>query len=275
MGSYDVSSSGERLAAVGLARRLCRVIPALRELTMRTALLQSDLAAAGTLQAAYVLDIVAGHAEQAESAAREVIAALMPILTDTQRQTWVSELRQTAKDEALLSLSRLLRRRGKTADGLSEDHHGPPAGIALEPGGRPLSLGERRALARKPSRVTLDKLLADPHPLVIKNLLLNPRLTEDDVVRMAARRPAHRDVIIEITRSPSWMTRARVRMTIVLNPGTPPEISVPVLSQLLRSELAEVVASTLVPTIVRVAARDLFERRPPMSSDPDGDPSMQ
>jgi hypothetical protein len=138
-----------------------------------------------------------------------------------------------------------------------------------------LSLGERRALARKPSRAILDKHLADPHPLVIQNLLVNPRLTEDDVVRMAARRPARREVIIEIARSPSWMTRARVRMAVVLNPGTPSEVAVPVLPQLLRAELLDVVTSTLVPTIVRSAARGLLERRPPLPPNSDDDPPMQ
>src|SRR2546430_7350917 len=48
----------------------------------------------------------------------------------------------------------------------------PPAEIderklAASSTGRALTLGERRALARKPSRAAFDKLLRDPHPLVI------------------------------------------------------------------------------------------------------------
>ena len=276
MGSYDRSKSDDdALTAVGLASRFCRVIPALRDIPMRSAVLQNDLEVAGTYGAARALEIAARRAEQADPAAREVIAALMPILANPQRRAWVDALRQTAKQEALLSLVRLLMRRAKPADTAVDGHSEPPTSMPLEPGGRPLSLGERRALARMPSRATLDKLLADPHPLVIQNLLVNPRLTEDDVMRMAARRPARRHVIIEIARSPSWMTRGRVRMAIVFNPGTPPEIAVPILPQLLRSELLDLVASTLVPTIVRSAARALLERRPPLPPDPDDEPPMQ
>jgi hypothetical protein len=277
MGSYDPFNSDDekRLTAVGLANRFCRVIPALLDISMRTAVLQNDLEEAGIHRAARALDVIAGRAEQAEPAALQVIAAAMPVLTNPQRQAWVEALRQTAKRDALLSLVRLLARRAKLGEETFDDHPELAVALPLEPGGRPLSLGERRALARKPSRATLDKLLSDPHPLVIQNLLVNPRLTEDDVVRMAARRPARREVIIEIARSPKWMTRGRVRLAVVLNPGTPPEIAVPVLPQLSRTELLDVETSTLLPIIVRSAARALLERRPPMSSDPEGEPPRQ
>lgn len=277
MGSYDgPKPEDDRRLAVGLANRWCRVIPAVRELSMRSAVLQNDLDEAGFYRAARSLEYVAERAEQADPAALEVIAAAMPILTNPERKAWVEALRQAAKREALLALSRLLVRRVKHGEEVFDDHGEPAASLRLEPGGRPLSLGERRALARKPSRATLDKLMADPHPLVIQNLLMNPRLTEDDVVRMASRRPAHREAIVQIARTPKWMVQARVRLAVVLNPGTPPEVSVPALPQLSRSELREVVALTLLPAVVRIAARDLLQRRPPMPSDrDDDDPTMQ
>jgi len=278
MGSSDPSGSEDpRLMAVGLANRFCRVIPALLDLSMRSAVLQNDLEEAGIHRAARALEIIAGRAEQADPIALQVIAAAMPVLTNPQRQAWVEAIRQIAKKEALLALVRLLARRMKHGEEAFEDHAVPSVPLPLEPGGRPLSLGERRALARKPSRATLDKLLSDPHPLVIQNLLVNPRVTEDDVVRMAARRPARREVIVEIARSPKWMARARVRLAIVLNPGTPPELAVPALPQLSRTELLDVEASTLLPIIVRSAARDLLDRRPPMSSsaDPEEEPPLQ
>lgn len=277
MGSYDgPKPEDDRRLAVGLANRWCRVIPAVRELSMRSAVLQNDLDEAGFYRAARALEYVAERAEQADPAALEVIAAAMPILTNPERKTWVEALRQAAKREALLPLSRLLVRRVKHGEDVFDDHGEPAASLRLEPGGRPLSLGERRALARKPSRATLDKLMADPHPLVIQNLLMNPRLTEDDVVRMASRRPAHREAIVQIARTPKWMVQARVRLAVVLNPGTPPEVSVPALPQLSRSELREVVALTHLPAVVRIAARDLLQRRPPMPSGrDDDDPTMQ
>ncbi len=276
MGSSDASDSqDEKRLAIGLAERFCRVIPAVLDMAMRTAVLQNDLEEAGIHRAARALDLVARQAEQADPAALQVIAAANPAITNPQRKAWVEALRQIAKREALLALTRLLVHRVKHGTELFEEHAEPSVALPLEPGGRPLSLGERRALARKPSRATLDKLLADPHPLVIQNLLVNPRLTEDDVVRMAARRPAHREVIAEIARSPKWMVRPRVRLAIVLNPGTPPDIAVPALPQLSRVELMDVLTLTLLPIVVRHAARELLERRPPLSSDRDDESPRQ
>ncbi|MRG97355.1 hypothetical protein [Polyangium spumosum] len=260
--------------SAALAARLCKVVPALADLGMRTALVLRTLEAAGLPTAARALDKLASRAEQADPTAREVLAALLPLLGDPAHAAWITALRDLARDASLLGLSRLLRRRTRVADP-------PPSspiehrGIALEPGGRPLSLGERRALARMPARAVLDKLLADPHPRVVENLLANPRLTEDDVVRIAAKRPQKPEVASEIARSARWMARARVRMTFVLNPGTPPELSVPVLSQLLRHELAEVAEATQVPAVLRGAALDLLARRPPLPPDTQGGGSMQ
>ena len=52
--------------------------------------------------------------------------------------------------------------------------------------GRPLTLGERKTLARRRDRQLLGRVLRDPHPDVIQVLLGNPALTEEDVVRLAA-----------------------------------------------------------------------------------------
>jgi len=110
----------------------------------------------------------------------------------------------------------------------------------------------------------MEKLFADPHPAVIRTLLANPKVVEDDVVRLTARRPADPEVLAVIARSPRWTHRVRVRMAIVLNPDTPPELSIPLLALLLRPELELVAgASLLVPTL-RAAARDLLDRRPPL-----------
>ncbi len=60
----------------------------------------------------------------------------------------------------------------------------------LRPTDRPLTLGERKALARTHRRDQLLLLIRDPHPQVVGILLDNPHVTEGDIVTMAASRPA-------------------------------------------------------------------------------------
>lgn len=212
---------------------------------------------------AMALDAICGSAEQADPVARDVLASLVTLLVDPSLAPRFASMRALAEQHALLPLCRLLRR-PPVARGEAGAEDAPPARVATARDGRPLTLGERRALARRPSRAALDRVLLDPHPMVVRNVLGNPRLTEDDVLRLVTRRPAVPEAIAEVARHPSWSQRARLRMAILQNPGTPPEISVPLVRLLVRPELARLLRSPDVPTIVRAAARELLERRPPV-----------
>ena len=130
--------------------------------------------------------------------------------------------------------------------------------------GRELTVGERRSLARSPNRRVLEKLLRDPHPLVLRQLLGNPRLTEDDVVRLAARRPMHSAIVDALAESPRWLRRPRVRLTLLLNPGTPEAVSMPLLAVCTRCELIDVVHGIDAPLSLRASAQELLDRSPPL-----------
>ncbi|WP_437622843.1 hypothetical protein [Sorangium sp. So ce1151] len=254
-----------------LAERWRRAVSSLKELRLRVAYLRSELLRDDLLSVARALDDLCRDAEQASPVARDVLGAAVPVLADPALSERVEQLRELAASGALLSLSRLLRRKPRRHE--AQPTSSPPPDerhLATSSAGRALTLGERRALARRPTRAAFDALLRDPHPLVIRNLLANPRLTEDDVVRLAARRPANPEVMTEIARHPEWPQRARVRMAIVQNPGAPPEIAVPMVRLLLRPELLQLVAAPDVPAVVRAAARELLERRPPVPHKPGG-----
>lgn len=91
---------------------------------------------------------------------------------------------------------------------------------------REITLGERRAWARRPDRALIDQLLLDPDPMVIDNLLANPRVVEADVLRVASRRPASAEVLSLVFRHARWGRRPAVQAALVQNPFTPVEIAV-------------------------------------------------
>ncbi len=126
------------------------------------------------------------------------------------------------------------------------------------PGGRELTLGERKSLARAAPRETIDHLLRDPEPMVIRLLLRNPRLVERDVVGLAARRPAQPEVIREIMASSRWLARYPVKHAIVLNPGVPNELALRLLPFMTRKHLSEISRDPALPTVRRQAARRLL-----------------
>lgn len=165
----------------------------------------------------------------------------------------VDRLGQHAAAERLENLGRLLRR------GTPPAHEPVPAKVPLY-AGRELSIGERRALARRPDRRLFDKLLADPDPLVLERLLENPRLTEDDVVRLVARRPATPAAQHAVART-AWLVRRRVRLALMQNPGTPPGVAVPLLLLCSKPELRSIASGHESAEIVRIVAREVYELR--------------
>jgi hypothetical protein len=226
-------------------------------------------------EVARALDELANRVEQADAVAREVLAPAVAVLTDPRATNLADELRELAEMEALLALARLLRRPASAGDPAAIEPKIDERKLATSRTGRVLTLGERRALARKPSRAAFDKLLLDPHPMVVANLLANPRLTEDDVVRMVARRPAYPSALAEIAAHPAWSQRPRVRLALVQNPTTPAEIAVPLVSLLIRSELDEIANAPDLPAVLRAAALERLARRPPVPGRRSTPPTQQ
>lgn len=132
----------------------------------------------------------------------------------------------------------------------------------LDPELAPLTLGHRTQIARvesNPDRIA--RLATDDDPSVIRNLLLNPRLTEATVVRIAARRPVAAAVLAEVARSRKWALRRAVRRAIVLNPYAAPQVANHLLPQLIDEDLAQVATSEVLHPAVRRAAGAILEER--------------
>lgn len=124
-----------------------------------------------------------------------------------------------------------------------------------------LPLGVKRSLARGDDPNLLEKLALDPDPVVIRHLLANPRTREDDVLRIASRRPAREAALVEIHRSARWARRTRVRVALARNPGCPMDIAVRALGGIPLAELREVARDgTLRPELRAWALREC-ERR--------------
>jgi hypothetical protein len=253
------------------AEAIVRATLALAEAAYRVGHLRELLRQSPPSVLAPALEIVCARAEQAEPRAREWLVSLVDAITGSEPELReaVQRLREEAAGESHLALERILRAPPSAPLDVPDPNkvRSPDYGK-----GRPLTLGERKSLARRPDRNTIDKLLQDPHPDVIRRLLRNPRLTEDDVVRLAARRPGRPGVLVEIARTPSWVHRSRVRLAIMLNPDTPPEVAAPISGLLVRQELRLVAEATHVPPPVRALCMEHLARRPPGEKENDGEP---
>src|SRR6478752_6893460 len=252
--------------------RLKRVLLSLPDLALRTSWVRDFLNHRSAHESATVLNALCEDNERADPQAREAMLAVALFFASLGECGPVQRLRDQADARHLLSLGRLLRRAPPPAvhDRPARDLPVPDYGR-----GRELTVGERKSLARSPNRRAFDKLLTDPHPLVIRQLLENPRLTEDDVVRMTARRPARLEVLEAIAQHGRWLSHPRVRLSMLFNPGSPPAITMPLLAVCTRSELSEVLHHSESSSVLRGAAHELLERLPPLRTSEAPEPTIQ
>jgi hypothetical protein len=121
-----------------------------------------------------------------------------------------------------------------------------------------VSLGMKRTLSKSRSKDTLDRLLSDPDPVVISNILNNPRTTERDVMKIASKRPNSPRILKLLAGHGKWSKRYDVIKSIALNPYSPPRLSIAILEILLAQDLKIIMESGSVHPQVRMSAKDIF-----------------
>lgn len=137
----------------------------------------------------------------------------------------------------------------------------------LKPTGRPLSLGERKALARTNNREQILLLLRDPHPAVVAILADNPHVTESDILRIASRRPAVPESLTRLAAHPRWSVRHAVKRALVMNPSTPLADAIRIATTFRVAELAELADDPALPEPLRTHAAEVraASLRPPQA----------
>ncbi len=232
---------------------LARRVASLKDPQLRVAYVRSRLLEASPAEVRSLVAEVAARATVGDIAHGDLWVSMAVALADPLCSVLRAAAAEQARAEGDLDAAALLE--SAPPGEIDEAARRVPTHAARE--GRPLSLGERKALARRPGRDLLARVLRDPHPDVVRILLGHPRLTEDDLVRLCARRPIAPEVLREVVLSARWIVRYRVRAAILRNPHTPLELALPLVAGLHAQDARAVAASEELPRAVREACARL------------------
>jgi hypothetical protein len=255
--------------ALGWARTLGGVL----DPKLQVPWLRDQLRRLGAARAADVLTVILARAEQREERYGELLLRVSLALEAPELASLKRAIAGSAEARHQLALARFLGRGSDRENDCESDlagGDGQPAadgpseaatrGIdpalrrALQSSqGRPLSLGERKSLARRRDRNLLARALRDPHPDVVRILLDNPALTEIDIVRLCARRPVQPEVLALVFAHARWIVRYRIRLALALNPHTPETLTLQLLPHLTTADLRAVARSGDLSPRVRAA----------------------
>jgi hypothetical protein len=248
-------AAGEGAAADALA--LARRLAALDEGAMRARAAARALAA---MDPARAVEVVAALARGLAPGHRAAAAAVGQALADPGADLpypWLADVYAAAAARGLSDVAALLVS-PPPVRAFDEARREPDARLAS------LTLGHKKALARAHRDPDLlARLAAEGDPVVVRELLRNPQLTEEHVIRIAARRPCRPGTFREVAGSRRWRTRPAVALAIVRNPYAEPALALKLLPAIATAELRDVARDGALHPLVRAVAERIAAGRAP------------
>ncbi|GMR04835.1 MAG: hypothetical protein BMS9Abin23_0748 [Thermodesulfobacteriota bacterium] len=124
-----------------------------------------------------------------------------------------------------------------------------------------LTAGEKIKLALTGEKSVRDLLIKDKNKIVAMSVLKNPRITEQEIVKVASSTTTSDDILREIATRRDWIKNYIVKLAMVLNPKTPLNYSLKFLDFLHDRDLKKISKSKNVPAILTNAAQRKLVRK--------------
>lgn len=116
-------------------------------------------------------------------------------------------------------------------------------------------------LAGKGNREVRNILSRDASTMVARAVMQSPKISEQDVLSYVASAQTHEEILRAIAESRQWTANRQVVTALVLNPRTPPPVSVRFLRTFQTNELRVLMLNRGLSVAVRQEARRLLAQR--------------
>jgi hypothetical protein len=126
---------------------------------------------------------------------------------------------------------------------------------------RALSYAEKIILATKTDRSERAVLIQENDPQILYYLLKNPRITTEEVLRIARMTSISAMVADQIAKTTQWSTNQEIRSALVNNPRTAPALALKLLPTLSESEIRHIAKSTAVSQALKQSAMRILMTR--------------
>ena len=124
-----------------------------------------------------------------------------------------------------------------------------------------MNTGEKLKLALSGNKAARDLLIKDSNKVVSMAVLKNPKITEEEVQRLALTKGTNDEMLRHISRNKEWVKSYGIRVGMLTNPKTPLTISLKLLDSVYEKDLHSVAKSKNVPNALASAARRKLEAK--------------
>lgn len=124
-----------------------------------------------------------------------------------------------------------------------------------------MKMAQKLKLALTGNKSAREILVKDSNRLVSSAVLKNPRVTEDEVLRVANSKGASEELLRSIGRNKEWLKNYNVRLGMIGNPKTPLTISMKLLDTMNEKDLAKIAKSKNIASVLASSARRKVEAK--------------
>lgn len=118
-----------------------------------------------------------------------------------------------------------------------------------------MSVSQKIKLALRGNKDARTILIRDTNKLVRRFVVMNPRITDGEVVQLCRNSSADDELIRIIAEDREWLRNYQVKLALVTNPKTPLVIAIRLVSSLGERDVRSLAKSRNVPQAVAVQAR--------------------
>jgi len=238
-----------------LAEKFMRKMGAIKDAAIRRALLTKELAELEIEQMAQALFDIIKRADSGNVAYKDMLHSLGDFsdLIERAGDEKINEVYEFCIKNEMMELGVRLRR-------IPPKRHANenPDEIYMDNRLKDLALGMRKSMGRTGNIDLINRLLHDQDPNVVEQILANPSLTEEQVVKIAAKRPTSAEVLRKISNSVRWIKRYRIKKALVYNPYTPTELSINLVKLLMRQDIIGVAQNESLHFELRQMAKKII-----------------
>ena len=221
------------------------------DMDMRRAIFTEEVSSLGDVAALWAIDVLVWSVVKGERPAQRVYDGLFQpkFLSAIFDQSRITRLRELSIVERTFGAYHWLSCSDAVVGQQPTFYDGPRMDSPL---------GIRRANARRAQGKALEKLLHDPDPDVINNLLHSPHITESFVLKLCSKRPVAGNVLVVVTLHERWFSRYCVKRALLLNPLFPADYAHNLMLYLSPKDLAEYAREPTVSEGLRLSAGRLM-----------------
>ncbi len=124
-----------------------------------------------------------------------------------------------------------------------------------------MNVGPKIKLALLGNKEARDLLIKDPNTMISSAVLKNPRITDEEVLKVVKSTAASDSVLRLVARNKGFLKNYSIKLGLVMNPKTPLAISMRLIKDLRAKDIKDLSRSKNVPSAISSTAKKMSERK--------------